>query len=111
MDEGARALLDALVERFVGVFDESTAAARRAEIEEAGRDALHFGFALAPAEAGEPRDAFYARVQGPRTLIEIDNTSDGDHVHAVWHDVHGDFGDDLLAAHWRRDHGIVIGQR
>ena len=31
----------------------------------------------------------------------MDNTTDGDHVHAVWHDGENDFGDDLLAAHYR----------
>ena len=52
----------------------------------------------------EPPGAFYFRLQGPRTLIEVDNTTDGDHVHAVWHDSEGDFGDDLLAAHLPREH-------
>ena len=53
--------------------------------------------------------AFYWRLSGPRTLIEMDNTTDGDHVHAVWHDARNDFGDDLLAAHYRTSHHLALG--
>jgi len=100
----AQAKLDALVEVFLANFPESVAAARRAEIDAAGRDALRFAWADAP----DPPGAFYWRLQGPRTLIEVDNTTDGDHVHAVWHDAAGDFGDDLLAAHYGADHGVDL---
>ncbi len=80
---------------------------RRAELA-AERDALHF----AHVESDDPENAFYTRSQGPVTLIEIDNTEDGDHVHAVWDSSAGDFGDDLLARHWRSGHayaGLVTG--
>jgi Protein of unknown function (DUF3500) len=100
----AQAHFDRLVEGFTDLFAPEIAAARRAEIDAAGRDALGFAW----AEAVEPPGAFYFRLQGPRTLIELDNTTDGDHVHAVWHDVTGDFGDDLLAAHYRREHGLAL---
>jgi hypothetical protein len=95
----AQAHYDALIELFVSRFAAEIAAARRAEIDAAGRDALRFAW----AEAAEPPGAFYARLSGPRTLIELDNTTDGDHVHAVWHDLRNDFGDDLLAAHLRSE--------
>jgi len=100
-----QAQLDALVEVFLANFPEPVAAAGRAEIDAAGRDALRFAWADAP----DPPSAFYWRIQGPRTLIEVDNTTDGDHVHAVWHDAAGDFGDDLLAAHYDADHGVALG--
>jgi hypothetical protein len=98
-----QAQLDALVEVFLANFPESVATARRAEIDAAGRDVLRFGWAEAPDPG-----VFYWRIQGPRTLIEVDNTTDGDHVHAVWHDAAGDFGDDLLAAHYGADHGVDL---
>ncbi len=104
MPPDARVLLDELVERFVGLWNEPTARARRAEIEAAGRDSLHFAFAA----ADEPPNAFYVRIHGPRLLIEIDNTTDGDHLHAVWHDPENDFADDALALHWRLQHGVAI---
>ena len=103
----AQAQFDALVSLFCASFAPEIAAARRAEIEAAGRDALRFLWAEAP----EPPGAFYFRLQGPRTLIEVDNTTDGDHVHAVWHDAENDFGDSLLAAHWRESHGLALGER
>ncbi len=93
----AQAQFDRLIELFADRFASEIAAARRAEIDKAGRDALRFAW----AEAGEPPGAFYWRLAGPRTLIEMDNTTNGDHVHAVWHDTVNDFGDDLLAAHYR----------
>jgi hypothetical protein len=95
---------DALIALFAGNFAAPLAEARRAEIDAAGRDALRFLWAEAP----EPPGAFYFRLEGPRTLIEVDNTTDGDHVHAVWHDTRGDFGDDLLAAHLREAHGLAL---
>jgi hypothetical protein len=96
---------DVLIESFCDQFAAPIAAARRAEIDAAGRDALRFLW----AEAADPPGAFYFRLQGPRTLIEVDNSTDGDHVHAVWHDTTGDFGDDLLAAHLRASHGLALG--
>ena len=98
---------DALIAQFCGNFAEPIANARRQEIDAAGREALRFLWAEAP----EPPGAFYFRLQGPRTLIEVDNTTDGDHVHAVWHDTRGDFGDDLLAAHLREAHGLALENR
>jgi len=99
----AQAQFDRLVDLFADLFAPEIAAARRAEIDAAGRDALRFAWTEAP----EPPGAFYWRLEGPRTLIEMDNTTDGDHVHAVWHDAPNDFGDDLLAAHYRREHGLA----
>ncbi|HIA50086.1 MAG TPA: DUF3500 domain-containing protein, partial [Acidobacteria bacterium] len=43
------------------------------------------------------------RIQGPSFLIEYDNTQNGaNHIHSVWRDFNGDFGEDLLAAHYRK---------
>jgi hypothetical protein len=100
----AQAQFDRLIELFTGLFADEIAGARRAEIDAAGRDALRFVWAEAP----EPAGAFYFRLEGPRTLIELDNTTDGDHVHAVWHDAANDFGDDLLAAHYRASHRVAL---
>lgn len=97
-----RAELDALLERFLGLFAEPIAAAYRERIEAAGRDRLRFAFTA----ADEPEHAFYARVEGPTLLLEIDNTTDGDHVHAVLHDLEHDFGGDALARHLREQHGV-----
>lgn len=47
----------------------------------------------------------YYRIQGESFLIEYDNTQDdGNHIHCVWRDLQGDFGDDLLKEHYHHDH-------
>jgi hypothetical protein len=44
----------------------------------------------------------YYRIQTPAFLIEYDNTQNGaNHIHSVWRDFNGDFGLDLLAAHYQ----------
>jgi hypothetical protein len=65
-------------------------------------DGLSFAWA-GPVEPGKPH---YYRVWGPRFLAEYDNTQDdANHVHAVWRDPSGDFGEDLLRRHLRQEHG------
>ncbi len=50
-----------------------------------------------------PGQRHYYRVQGDDLLIEYDNTSsDGNHVHTVLRRPRSDFGDDVLAGHYRR---------
>jgi len=100
-----RERLDALLDRFAALWAAPIAAARRAEIA-AVREELRF----AHVEADDPPHAFYTRVSGPDLLLEIDNTTDGDHLHAVWHRPGADFGDDLLAAHLRAHHGLALGR-
>lgn len=48
---------------------------------------------------GEPH---YYRIQGKTFLMEFDNTSHkANHIHIVWRDFNGDFGVDLLKAHYK----------
>jgi hypothetical protein len=75
------------------------AAARVAALKAAGLDEVKFAW-MGGAEKGAPH---YYRVQGPTFLIEYDCVQDGaNHIHAVWRDLEGDFGMDLLEAHYRR---------
>ena len=56
---------------------------------------------------GPPRRAqpHYYRLQGPRLLIEYDNTQRrANHAHSVWRDPEADFGHDILAAHMAAHH-------
>lgn len=62
---------------------------------------LHFAWA-GGIERGQPH---YYRIQGPRLLVEYDNTQrDVNHVHSVWRDPDNDFGDDVLRAHLAAHH-------
>ena len=63
---------------------------------------MHFAWAGSTA-AGDPH---YYRLQGPRLLIEWDNTQrKANHAHSVWRDPTADFGLDLLARHYAAHHG------
>ncbi len=93
-----RAMLVSLVDVYVGRMADDVAAEARARIEKAGWDRVAFAWAGSP-ERGKKH---YYRVQGPTFLIEYDNTqNDGNHIHSVWRDFHGDFGEDLLREHLR----------
>jgi hypothetical protein len=50
----------------------------------------------------EPGQGHYYRVQTPTFLFEYDNTQNAaNHIHAVWRQFDGDFGEDLLRAHYK----------
>jgi hypothetical protein len=67
----------------------------------AALDVVHVAWAGSTA-AGEPH---YYRLQGPRLLVEWDNTQQhANHAHAVWRDPESDFGRDVLAAHRAAHH-------
>jgi hypothetical protein len=52
-----------------------------------------------------PGQRHYYRVQGDDLLIEYDNTTDdGNHAHTVLRRPRSDFGDDVLATHYRQAH-------
>jgi hypothetical protein len=91
-----RGLLRKLIEVYTGYMADDIAADRLRRIENAGWDKLAFAWA-GPLERGQKH---YYRVQGPTFLIEYDNTqNDANHVHLVWRDFNGDFGEDLLREH------------
>ena len=89
-------LLRKLIDIYTGKMADDIAADRLARIEKAGWDKVAFAWA-GPLERGQKH---YYRVQGPTFLIEYDNTqNDGNHIHSVWREFHGDFGVDLLREH------------
>ncbi|MEP6872388.1 MAG: DUF3500 domain-containing protein [Anaerolineaceae bacterium] len=62
---------------------------------------LHFAW----AGSVKPGSPHYYRIQGPGILIEYDNPDpNGNHIHACWRNPEGDFGADLLAAHYAAAH-------
>jgi hypothetical protein len=62
---------------------------------------VHFAW----AGGTERHQPHYYRLQGPRLLVEYDNTQrDVNHVHTVWRDPEGDFGFDALRLHLQTAH-------
>jgi hypothetical protein len=93
--------LAGLVGSFARRMPDELAGAQMHELERAGLDNLCFAW----AGSTEPGQRHYFRVQGPTLLIEHDNTQgNGNHIHSVWRDPADDFGDDVLAEHYRRYH-------
>jgi hypothetical protein len=100
LDRGQRELLRALLGTYLDrVPAEVSPIGRYAD--DAALDAVHLAWA-GPTEAGAPH---YYRLQGPRLLVEWDNTQRGaNHAHSVWRDPTADFGLDVLAAHRAAHH-------
>lgn len=68
-----------------------------AKVMKSGVDKVAFAWA-GGLDMGQPH---YYRVQGPTFLLEYDNTqNNANHVHSVWRDFQGDFGEDLLKKHY-----------
>jgi hypothetical protein len=94
-----RDLLRALLGTYFGRVP--AAVSPMAAYDDAALDAVHFAW----AGATEPGVPHYYRVQGPRLLIEWDNTQrNANHAHSVWRDPENDFGLDVLGAHRARHH-------
>ena len=92
--------LTALLDEYARNMPQQMEQAREEQIRAAGR---HIFFAWAGGV--KPGDPHYYRVQAPSFLIEFDDTQDGaNHIHSVWRDFHGDFGEDLLSEHYQTSH-------
>ncbi len=100
LDAGQRDLLRALLATYTGrVPDGLSPQADYAD--DAALDAVHLAWA-GPTGPGQPH---YYRLQGPRLLIEYDNTQrQANHAHSVWRDPAADFGYDALGAHLTAHH-------
>jgi len=92
--------LMALMEEYARNVPDELAERRIAQINKAGRN-IYFAWS-----GGRSRsDPHYYRVQTASFLIEMDDTQDdANHIHSVWRDFSGDFGQDLLQQHYETSH-------
>jgi hypothetical protein len=98
LDGGQRDRLRALLGAYLGRVPDGLSPDYSGE---AALDGVHFAWA-GPTGPGQP---LYYRVQGPRLLIEYDNTQRrANHAHSVWRDPEADFGCDVLGAHLAEHH-------
>ena len=101
LDAEQRGMLRALLGTYLERVPHEVSPVRRYD-DEAALDAVHVAWA-GPTTPGAPH---YYRVQGPRLLVEWDNTQRGaNHAHSVWRDPGSDFGLDVLARHRAAHHG------
>jgi hypothetical protein len=99
LDSGQRDLLRALLGTYFGRVPDSVSP--MAAYDDDALNAVFLAWA-GPLEPGAPH---YYRLQGPRLLIEWDNTQrDANHAHSVWRDPEGDFGLDVLTRHRASHH-------
>ena len=98
MRESQQTQLWAIIEEYTNAQPRAVAEARLEKVRRAGLDRIKFAW-MGGTEKGE---GHYYRIQGSTFLIEYDNTqNDANHIHSVWRDFKGDFGFDLLAAHYQ----------
>jgi Protein of unknown function (DUF3500) len=92
--------LMALMEEYARNVPDELAVGRIAQINKAARN-IYFAWS-GGINRGDPH---YYRVQTPSFLIELDDTQDNaNHIHCVWRDFSGDFGEDLLNQHYQASH-------
>ncbi len=96
-------LLLRLLAEWTQDLEPALASAHLERVREGGLENLRF--AWSGTEEGKP---YYFRIHGPTVLIEFDNNyppgrSGGavNHIHSVWRDPTRDYGEDLLARHYR----------
>ena len=100
LDTGQREMLRALLGTYLDRVPAEVSPLHRYD-DDAALDAVHLAWA-GPTEPGAPH---YYRLQGPRLLVEWDNTQRGaNHAHSVWRDPTTDFGLDVLTAHRTAHH-------
>jgi hypothetical protein len=100
LDKEQQGLLLALIEEYLNAQPRALAQARLKKIRDSGLNTIKFAW-IGGLEKGE---GHYYRVQGKTFLIEYDNTqNDANHIHCVWRDFTNDWGEDLLAEHYRSD--------
>jgi hypothetical protein len=92
--------LQALLAEYSGNVPGQLADYRNQQIRQAGRN-IYFAW----AGGVNPGDPHYYRIQTAAFLIEFDDTQDkANHIHSVWRDFNGDWGEDLLKEHYQQSH-------
>ena len=101
MEAEQKRILFNLVAEYLYRMPEDVACARMNRIEKEGSSHIHFGWAGSEKHGA----AHYYRLHGPSFLVEYDNTqNNANHIHTVWRDPRGDWGEDLLLRHYSNSH-------
>ena len=101
MNGDQRERLTGIIRHYVGRAHDDLAANQWRRIESDGLATVTFAWAGPDA----PGNGHYYAIVGPSFMIEYDNTQNGaNHIHSVLREFDGDWGEDLLAAHYRGSH-------
>lgn len=96
-----RDLLMQLIRYYVERTNEELSSQYWRKLEQAGLDDITFAW----AGSEEPGQGHYYAIKGTTFLIEYDNTQNGaNHIHSVLRDISGDWGGDIIAAHYAESH-------
>jgi hypothetical protein len=105
MTAAQKTLLRRLLDTYLSNMPEEVAAERATRLYASDFDQIFFAW----TGSLEPAERYYYRVQGPTFLIEHDHSQPvsgsiadktPNHIHSVWREYDGDFGEDLLRAHY-----------
>lgn len=97
----SRDLLVRLIRHYVERTSEELSGQQWHKFESLGFDAVTFAW----TGGLEPGQGHYYAIKAPTWLIEYDNTQNGaNHIHSVLREVHGDWGEDIIAAHYAASH-------
>ncbi|MGB6946434.1 MAG: DUF3500 domain-containing protein [Bryobacteraceae bacterium] len=100
MTASERAIFQSLLDEYCRNMTDQIDQTREDQIKKAG-DNIYFAW----AGGEETGQGHYYRIQSPSFLVEFDNTQDhANHIHSVWRDFNGDFGEDLLKEHYQSSH-------
>jgi len=98
MNHEQKTVLNKLIVAYLLAMPPDISKIRMEKITKEDMNEICFGWA-GGTEPGKPH---YYRVQGKSFLIEFDNTqNNANHIHSVWRDFDGDFGEDLLHEHYQ----------
>jgi len=101
MDGEQRGLLTQLIRHYVERTNDELSRITWATVEKGGLDSITFAWT-----GGQERgQGHYYAIKGPAFLIEYDNTQNGaNHIHSVLREISGDWGEDIIAAHYAESH-------
>ncbi len=98
-DELQKTLLQLLIDEYTHNFEHQKAHQLTEKIMKSGIEKIYFAW-VGSLEKDKPH---YYIINGPDFLIEYDNVgfqNDGNHIHAIFREKGGDFGEDILKNHY-----------
>lgn len=105
MNATQRTMFLDLLQTYLNTYHLTLANQQMDKLKQVGLEKLFFAWAGDRQPGYGPGRGQYYRIHGPTLLIEYDNTQNqANHVHTVVRDLTNDWGEDVLAEHYRQQH-------